>query len=255
MVAAGFITEVSAAIRFRTWVCGESELGVQLAAVAETIFEAKGGLNYLSLRSAAMTLADRKLGCECDTLNSRQDTTSIERELESFRAEHAVKVREAQHALVRSFWANFRQRPLPEDPFTHLDSDHPLPVIARYNPIWWELFTRRLFTEFARRDLTQYHLLDELSTLRQHTHPKMVLAARVEEWRAAHADELGLPARLHYHVIARRGLQRARAATAWFNARSPGYARDASVVAAAHESLWKAVRQFTPSAPSDWSVN
>jgi len=116
------------------------------------------------------------------------------------------------------------------------------------------LFLRCLHSEFSRRDLAQFHLLDALPQLRRQTRPKKVLAALVEEWRQRHADELGLPAQLHYHVLARRGQIRARATAGWFNTRAPGYTSDFTVADTARSHLIEHTAGL-PVPPADCALN
>jgi hypothetical protein len=174
--------------------------------------------------------------------------------LAAHRKQFQTEVSSAQRRCARAYWAEQRQHWLGSNPFTHLRSDHPMQRIAAFAPVWWEPFLRCLHTEISRRDFAQFHLLDVLPQLRRQTRPKKVLAALVEEWREAHADELGLPAQIHYHVLARRGLDRARATAAWFNARAPGYTSDFRVADFARTQLI-AHAAGLPVPASDWLRN
>ncbi|MBI2497367.1 MAG: hypothetical protein HYV75_05410 [Opitutae bacterium] len=204
---------MSKAVRFRTFSLRENELPVRLEAAAETVCELAGGDAYRAVRAAA-TEAEHEYHQSitrtghCPERYARHELclTAVAAHRRQFQAEIAT----AQRRCVRAYWAEQRQHWLRSNPFAHFRRDHPIQRIAAFTPVWWELFLRCLHTEFSRRDFTQFHLLDALPQLRRQVRPKKVLAALVEEWREAHADGLGLPAQLHYHVLARRGRIRAR---------------------------------------------
>jgi hypothetical protein len=174
--------------------------------------------------------------------------------LAAHRLQFQAEIATAQQRSARAYWAEQRQHWLRSDPFAHLRREHPIQRIAAFTPVWWELFLRCLHSELARRDLPQFHLLDVLPQLRRQTRPKKVLAALVEEWRQSHADELGLPAQLHYHVLARRGQIRARATAGWFNTRAPGYTSDFTVADTARSHLSEHTAGL-PVPPADCALN
>ena len=213
-LAAAFVGEVSKAVRFRTFSLREAELPVRLEAAAESACELAGGVVYRAVRDAAIDAEHEyhrsitRTG-HCPQRYARHELclNAVAAHRQQFQAE----INSAQRRFVRAYWAEQRQHWLQSDLFAHLRREHPIQRIAAFTPVWWELFLRCLHSEFARRDLAQFHLLDALPQLRRQTRPKKVLAALVEEWRQSHADELGLPAQLHYHVLARRGQIRARA--------------------------------------------
>jgi hypothetical protein len=251
------VAEVSNAVRFRTFSLRENELPVRLEAAAESVCELTGGDAYRAVRAAA-TEAEHEYHQSitrtghCPERYARHElcSTAVAAHRQQFRAEIAA----AQRRCVRAYWAEQRQHWLRSNPFAHFHRNHPIQRIAAFTPVWWELFLRCLHTEFSRRDFTQFHLLDALPQLRRQVRPKKVLAALVEEWRQTHADELGLPAQLHYHVLARRGQDRAREAAAWFNYRAPGYTSDFNVADSARCHLIEHAAGL-PVPPPDCSLN
>jgi hypothetical protein len=234
-LAAGFVAEVSSVIRFRGFFLPAARLESLLDAAAETVYERIGGTAYHDLRESAESAQEEYLcsltraeGCP----ESRARWQTYNAALNLARQGLAPAARSAQRTRARAYWAAQRQQRLEGPLFSHLEAEHPIAAVARFAPVWWHRFQCCLHREFSRRDVTQFHLLDELPRLRRQVRPKKVLAALVEDWRKAHADELGLPAQLHYHVIESRGLRRARAAAEWFNSRAPGYTSDHEVATA-----------------------
>lgn len=256
-LAAAFVGEVSKAVRFRTFSLREAELPVLLEAAAESACELAGGDAYRAVRAAATDAEHeyhhsitRTGHCPQRYARHERCSTAVATQRHQFQAE----INSAQCRFVRAYWAEQRQHWLRSDPFAHLRREHPIQRIAAFTPVWWELFLRCLHSEFSRRDFAQFHLLDALPQLRRQTRPKKVLAALVEEWRQRHADELGLPAQLHYHVLARRGQIRARATAGWFNTRAPGYTSDFTVADAARSYLIEHTAGL-PVPPADCALN
>lgn len=227
-LAAAFVAEVSSAIRLQTFSLRTVELLGQLQTAAELAYEQAGGSAYRALRDAAAAAEDAHLetitdqgGCPRQLVHRQR----CEAELATCRHRFASQARTAQRRCARAYWAKQRQQWLRPDLVILLPYDHPILRLATLTPVWWALFIRCLHAEFSRHDLPSTHLLNELPRLRRQARaggPK-ILAGLVEDWRAAHADELGLPVRLHYHVLKRRCLPRARYARAWFRSRLPGY--------------------------------
>ncbi len=255
-LAAAFVSEVSAIIQFRTFALRSAELMGLCQAAAESAYLATGGDSYRLLRKAADE-AERDLLahitpkgiCEIRRTHHEQCTIALTNCRRRFASEAAV----AQRHCARAYWANQRRQGLRSDLFSQLDCDSPVRQLAEITPVWWALFVRSLHTEFSRRDLTSFHLLEELPRLRKQARQnrKKVLAGLVEEWRAAHADELGLPARLHYHVLEPRGLGRARSVQAWFRSRCPGDRERLATREARHNIL-----AHLPVIPArDWTAN
>jgi hypothetical protein len=241
-LAAAFVAEVSLVIRARSFAVRKAEVTGLLQAAAEAACEHSGGPAYRAAREAARAAEDEHLVAVIRTgAGDRQFARRRQCEdvLTRWRSRFQAEARAAQRRSARAYWAQERQQWLRPDLFAHLDDSHPLSRIARFTPMWWALFTRCLHAEFSRCELAGFHLLDELPRLRRQAARgrKQVLAAVVEEWRDTHADELGLPSQLHYHVLACRGRQRARAAARWFNARVPGYTTGAGVAESAREAL------------------
>jgi hypothetical protein len=234
-LAVGFVAEVSSVIRFRGFFLREAELETILDAAAESVYERIGDAAYRDLRESTESAQEEYLRSltrvdGCPERRARWQTCNAA--LNSARQGLAPAARSAQRTRAKAYWAAQRQQRLEGPLFSHLEADHPVAAVARFAPVWWQRFQCCLHREFSRRDLTQFHLLDELPRLRRRVGSKKVLAALVEEWREAHADELGLPAQLHYHVIEARGVRRARAAAEWFNSRAPGYTSDHEVATA-----------------------
>lgn len=255
-LAAGFVAEVSTAISIQTFSLRAAELVGVLQAAAESAYEQTGGSTYCALRDAAMVAEDAHLqtitrhgGCP-QRLAHRERCEAV---LAACREHLAAPARVAQHRCARAYWAEQRREWLRPDLFAQTRYDNPVLRLATIAPVWWALFVRYLYSEFSRRDLTSFHLLDELPRLRQQARMggRKVLAALVEDWRITNADELGLPARLHYHVLERRGLARARYAHAWFRSRFPGYAGDYS----SHAALRAHLESLMPVSPLDWPRN
>ena len=254
-LAAAFVAEVSTAVRFRLFFLRPAELAAKVQAATESACERVGGDTYRAAREAAADAENEyhhsiSLAGHCPQrfADHEQCAAALAGQRQQFQAE----VSSARRRCARAYWAEQRQHWLRSDPFAHLRHDHPLMQIAAFAPVWWELFLRCLHTEFSRRDFAQFHLLDELPHLRRQTRPKKVLAALVEEWREEHADELGLPAQIHYHVLARRGLDRARATAAWFNARAPGHRSDFRVADSARTGL---IAHAASLPPASWRDN
>jgi hypothetical protein len=228
ILSAAFVAEVGATLRFRTLSYRTAEVTGILQAAAEPAYEQAGGLAYRRARDAATTAEDNFL-----RFLSQPDRRALhlaEREqhesaLATLHSQFAAEAGAARRRSARRYWAEQRQQWLVGDFLSDLRPDHPLCRIAAFTPVWWELFVRCLRDEFARCHIPAFHVLDQLPDLRRHAHRerKKVLAAVVEEWREAHADELGLPAQLHYHVLARRGTAKARSVFRWFKSRGcPG---------------------------------
>ena len=222
-------------IRFRGFFLPAARLESLLEAAAESVYERIGGTAYHDLRDATESAQGeyfRSLARDGGCPEGRGRWQACKATLDSARQSLAPAARSAQRMRARAFWAAQRQQWLEGPLFSHLEAEHPIAAVARFAPVWWHRFQCCLHCEFSRRDLTQFHLLDELPRLRRQIRPKKVLAALVEEWREAHAEEFGLPAQLHYHVIEARGVRRARAAAEWFNSRAPGYTSDHEVATA-----------------------
>ena len=254
-LAAAFVAEVSTTVRFRLFFLRPAELAAKVQAATESACERVGGDTYRAAREAAADAENEyhhsiSLAGHCPQrfADHEQCAAALAGQRQQFQAE----VSSARRRCVRAYWAEQRQDWLQSNPFAHIRHDHPLMQIAAFAPVWWELFLRCLHTEFSRRDFAQFHLLDELPQLRRQTRPKKVLAALVEEWREEHADELGLPAQIHYHVLARRGLDRARATAAWFNARAPGHRSDFRVADSARTGL---IAHAASLPPASWRDN
>jgi hypothetical protein len=239
-LAAAFVSEVSMAVRFRLFFVRPAELAAQFQAAAESACEQAGGDSYRATRESAAA-AENEYLCSitraghCPERRACHEQCAVA--LAGQRRQFHAEVSAAQRRCARAYWADQRGQWLRSEPFAHLRENHPVRQIATFAPVWWELFLHHLHAEFSRRDMAQFHLLDELPQLRRQVRPRKVLAAVVEDWREAHADELGLPAQIHYHVVARRGLDRAREAADWFNARAPGYTSDFQVADAARAHL------------------
>jgi hypothetical protein len=234
--SAAFVAEVGATIRSRTLSYRTAEITGVLQAAAESAYEQAGGAAYRGARDAATTAEDNFLRSLSQP--DRRALHLAEREqrdaaLATLRSHFSAEAAAAQRRSARRYWAEQRQQWLAGDFLSVLRPDHPLRYLARFTPVWWELFVRCLRDEFARCHIPAYHVLDQLPDLRRHARRERqkVLAAVVEEWRDAHADELGLPAQVHYHVLARRGTAKARAVSRWFNARGlpadPAFGMDA----------------------------
>ncbi len=256
-LAAAFVAEVSTAVRFRLFFLRSAELAAKLQAATESACEQAGGDSYRTAREATTEAENDYLRSftrtgHCPQRFARHEECAAA--LAAHRQEYQVEVSSAQRRCARAYWAEQRQNWLQSNPFVYLRRDHHLMQIAAFAPVWWELFLRCLHTEFSRRDLAQFHLLDVLPQLRRQTRPKKVLAALVEEWRQSHADELGLPAQLHYHVLARRGQIRARATAVWFNARAPGYTSDLTVADTTRSHLIEHTAEL-PVPPADCALN
>lgn len=255
-LAAAFAAEVSAVIRFRTFSVRSVELMGLCQAAAESAYEASGGEAYRDLRRTTMAAEDDYLATITATSRCARRLAfraQCETALAVCRQRFAAEAGAAQRRCARAFWAAQRRQWLQSDLFAHLDCASPILRLAEITPVWWGLFVRCLRTEFSRRDLTCFHLLGEMSRLRQQARQdrKKVLAGLVEEWRAAHADELGLPARLHYHVLERRGLERARSVQVWFRSRCPG---DREFFA--NREVRRAILDYLSSVPSrSWAAN
>jgi hypothetical protein len=228
ILSAAFVAEVGATIRSRTLSYRTAEITGVLQAAAETAYEQAGGAAYRGARDAATTAEDnflRSLSQPDRRAFHLAEREQRESALATLRSQFSAEATAAQRRSARRYWADQRQQWLAGDFLSDLRPDHPLRCLARFTPVWWELFVRCLCDEFSRCHIPAFHVLDQLPDLRRHVRRerKKVLAAVVEEWRDAHADELGLPAQVHYHVLARRGTAKARAVSRWFKARGfPG---------------------------------
>ncbi len=227
-LAAAFVAEVAEVIRFHTFALRSVELMGLCQAAAESAYQATGGDAYRRLQQAA-DAAEKDLLSHitphglCEVRRTRHEQCQLA--LDVLRHRLAPAASAAQRRCSRAYWATQRDQWLQPDPFAHLEPDSPLHRLAALTPVWWALFIRCLRTEFSRRDLTSFQLLDALPRLRLQARQdrRLVLTALVENWRATHAEELGLPARLHYHVLEPRGLTRARQVQAWFRSRGCPY--------------------------------
>lgn len=258
LLSAAFVAEVGAAIRSRTLSYRTAEITGVLQAAAESAYEQAGGAAYRGARDAATTAEDNFLRSLSQP--DRRALCLAEREqresaLASLRYQFAAEATAAQRRSARRYWAEQRQQWLTGDLLSDLLPDHPLCCIAAFTPVWWELFVRCLRDEFSRCHIPAFHVLDQLPDLRRHAHRerKKVLAAVVEEWREAHADELGLPAQVHYHVIARRGTAKARSVFRWFNAR--GYPKDPALGMDARHTLAEFAQSLPLPSEDRYSAN
>lgn len=227
-LAAAFVIEVAEVIRFHTFSLRAVQLVSLRQSAAEMAYKSQDGETYRQLCQSLETaeedllssLTSQSLG---EIRRARHEQCQVA--LDEFRSRHAAAAIAAERRCTRAYWAAARNRWLQPDLFACLDPDHPVPRLAAHTPVWWALFVRCLRTEFSRRDLTSYQLLGELPRLRRQARQdrKIVLTALVEDWRTAHAEELGLPARLHYHVLESRGQARARFVRTWFKARNTAH--------------------------------
>jgi len=233
-----------------------AELCGLLHAAAESAYEQTGGSTYRALRDATKIAEDYHLQSvtrhgSCPHRLARRER--CESALVASRDRLAPQAQAAERRCARAYWAAQRQQWLRPDLFALLRYDHPILRLADLTPVWWALFVRCLHAEFSRRDIPSTHLLDELPRLRQQARagsPK-VLAALVEEWRAAYANELGLPARLHYHVLERRSLRRARYTRAWLRSRLPDYQGGKLN----HHTLRELLESIPSPRARDWTAN
>lgn len=255
-LAAAFVAEVAEVISFRTFLLRSVELMGLCQAAAESAYQTTGGDTYRHLRQAAETaesdfLSHLTPSGLCEVRRGRLEQCKFA--LDDFRSRLALEATIAQRCCSRAFWAAQRRQWLQKDLFYHLHHDSPIRRLAEITPVWWALFVRCLQTEFSRRDLTSFQLLGELPRLRQQARQdrKKVLSALVEDWRAAHAEELGLPARLHYHVLEPRGMDRARFVQAWFRTRCWTYP-DCHTDVLTKRSLFEHLNSVSE---RDWAAN
>lgn len=243
VLSVAFVAEVSVALRFRTLSYRSAEVTGLCQAAAESAYEAAGGSAYRAARAAAQTAEAVFL----DSLHQADvrarnlaERERCEAALATMRSQFSAEAAVAQHRCARRYWTEQSQQWLTDDLLAHLRPDHPLRMIADYAPDWWHHFLGCLHREFSRCHIPSFHVLDELPALRRRARRARtkVLAAVVEEWREAHADELGLPARLHYHVLARRGAAKVRRVTRWLNTRAPRYTLNPNAAQTVQAVLW-----------------
>jgi hypothetical protein len=259
VLSVAFVAEVSAALRFRTLSYRSAEIIGLCQAAAESAYEAAGGSAYLAARAAARAAESAFLASfhQADVrAGNLAERERCEAALAALRAQFSTEASAAQRRCARRYWTEQSQQWLTDDLLTHLRRDHPLRRMADFAPDWWHHFLVCLRHEFSRCHIPSFHVLDELPSLRRRAGRARakVLAAVVEEWRDAHADELGLPARLHYHVLARRGAAKVRRVTRWLNTRAPRYTLNPN----AEQTVQAALRAHTanlPVPPEDYSAN
>ena len=259
VLSVAFVAEVSAALRFRTLSYRSAEIIGLRQAAAEAAYEAVGGPAYLAARAAAQAAESTFLGSFHQAGVRARNLAERERceaALATMRAQFSAEAAVAQHRCARRYWTEQSQQWLTDDLLTHLRPDHPLRRIADFTPDWWRYFLACLRREFSRCHIPSFHVLDELPALRRRTRRARtkVLAAVVEEWRDAHADELGLPARLHYHVLARRSAAKVRSVTRWLNTRAPRYTLNPNAEPTLQAALWDHAANL-PLPPEDYSAN
>lgn len=256
VLSVAFVAEVSAALRFRTLSYRSAEITGLCQAAAESAYEAAGGSAYLATRAAARAAESVFLGSlhQAD-LRARNlaERERCEAALATMRSQFSAEAAVAQHRCARRYWTEQSHQWLTDDLLTHLRPDHPLRRIADYAPDWWGHFLACLRREFSRCHIPSFHVLDQLPALRRQARTK-VLAAVVEEWRDAHADELGLPARLHYHVLARRSAAKVRRVTRWLNTRAPRFTLNPNAEPTLQAALWDHAANL-PLPPEDYSAN
>jgi hypothetical protein len=259
ILSAAFVSEVSVVIRFQTHWLRTAVIGSLLQEAAESAYEKAGGTAYRATREAAATAEDdflrtitRRGHCQC-RLAVREQCAAA---LDAHRRRYSAEARTAQHHCARAYWAEQSRHWLAGDLLAHRADSHPLRRIAQFAPAWWELFVRCLRHEFSRCDITAFHVLDELPQLRaQARRERKKVLAVIGEWRESRADELGLPAQLHYHVLASRGAEKARAAARWFNGRARGFTSDWTVSEAARHALAQHVETLPMPAADFFSAN
>ena len=259
VLSVAFVAEVSAALRFRTLSYRSAEIIGLCQAAAESAYEAAGGPAYLAARAAARAAESTFLGAlhQADVrARNLAERERCEAALATMRSQFSTEAAAAQHRCARRYWTEQSQRWLTDDLLTHLRSDHPLQRIADYAPDWWGHFLACLHNEFSRCHIPSFHVLDELPSLRRRARQARtkVLAAVVEEWRDAHADELGLPTRLHYHVLARRSAAKVRRVTRWLNNRAPRYTLNPNGEQTVQSVLQDHAANL-PLPPDDYSAN
>jgi hypothetical protein len=241
ILSAAFVSEVSEVIRFQTFSLPTAIVAGLLQEAAEAAYEKAGGSAYRATRDAAEAAEDDfirtviGLGHCQRRLAVREQCDAA---LDAHRRRYSAEARAAQRRCARAYWAEQSGHRLAIDLLAHRADSHPLRRIAQFAPAWWERFVRCLRHEISRCNITAFHVLDELPQLRaQARRERKKVLAVIGEWRESRADELGLPAQLHYHVLANRGADKARVAARWFNGRARGYTSNWNVSEAARHAL------------------
>lgn len=262
-LAAAFVSAISSVIRFKTFAVRDSEITVRLETAAESAYEQTGGPAYLAVRAAAAFAEEaylRRLGrlrSPGRTAQFRAQWQQRAADLAAHRRRLESAARPARRYAARAYWAEKSLSWIDDRLCSHLRANHPALRVAALCPVWWELFFACLQSEFSRRSLPDFHLLDVLPDLRRQAvrSRKKVLAALVDEWRESQADQLGLSAPLHYHVLESRAGTKARAAAYWFNDRVPGYHTDHRVFESAREALDRHLAELPATTPASFSRN
>jgi hypothetical protein len=259
VLSVAFVAEVSAALRFRTLSYRSAEIIGLCQAAAESAYEAACGSAYVAARAAARAAESMFLGSlrQVDMrAGNLAERERCEAALAALRAKFSKEAAAAQHRSARRYWTEQAQQWLTDDLLTHLRRDPPLCWMADFAPDWWRHCVACLHNKFSRCHIPSFHVLDELPFLRRRAGRARakVLAAVVEEWRDAHADELGLPARLHYHVLARRSAAKVRRVTRWLNTRAPRYTLNPNAEATLQAVMLDYAANL-PVPPEDYSAN
>jgi hypothetical protein len=257
------VSAISSVIRFKTFAVRDCEITVRLETAAEFAYEQTGGPAYLAVRTAACLAEEaylRRLGrlrSPGRTAQFRAQWQQRAADLAAHRRRLESAARPARRHAARAYWAEKSLSWIDDRLCSHLRADHPALRVAALCPVWSDLFFACLQSEFSRRNLPDFHLLDVLPDLRRQAgrSRKKVLAALVDEWRESQSDQLGLSAPLHYHVLESRAGTKARAAARWFNDRVPGYHTDHHVFESARAALDRHLAELPATAPASFSRN
>lgn len=254
-LAAPFVTEISAAIRYRQIPRWTGCLALVQAKVTEPAFARVAGPAYATLRSE-MESAQLSFFSAWQVTHGQVEAPVLEplrRRMEHLQAdcEGIPSARQMARDAARFFWQERDPRVITDTYFADEPPHAPAARMARIHPPWWGAFHLSLQKAFRKGHPAEGHLLDALPEVRRQAgkRSKLTLEATVSRWWQDHQDRLGWYCKKepHYRMIARRAAkQKAPKLIQWLDRTAPGYRLDQSVRVALHAELAERLRASDP---------
>lgn len=250
-LAAPFVTEISAAIRYRQIPRWAGCLALVQAKATDPAYAAlrpEIGSAQLSFFSDWHIARSGESEAPVFQPLSRK---SLQTDYESTRLPHEPSARQAAKDAARIFWQARDPRIITDTYFADEPPYAPAARMARIHPPWWGAFHLRLQKAFRQGHPGEGHLLDALPEVRRQAgkRSKLTLEATVSRWWQDHQDRLGWYGKQepHYRMIARRAAKKkAPKLIQWLDRTAPGYRLDQSVRVALHAELAERLRASDP---------
>lgn len=214
------------------------ELALRREAVTEPAHDQAGGPAYVGLRCLMEAAQTRYFARRCSQsvdpepesiVPLRAEMDRLQSEFLARRRRHESFVGQTRAAAARAYWAANPPRVITDGFFRDALVHGVTARMSRVDPPWWwRSFLPRLQHEFDNCHAAAGRFLDTLPLLRRQA-KKKTLAAMIDEWCDAHADEWGWDGPGHYRMLAIRANDKAREIADWYNAHAPRYLEDESV--------------------------